>query len=194
MSKGSLVVITGPMYSRKSLELIEEIKNWKYRELPYMAFSPIKDEIFSRGSTHKVPAIHIAKEHSGIISYNTGTAIRNGNNIKAVAIDEVSFYDEGIVNTVMSLLENGIDVVVAGLDKDFRGRPFGSIGDLMALAIEVRKRYTICMKCKKAMGTMTQRLMEDGLTPASFNSQLIAVDGKDIYKYECRCKDCHERG
>jgi thymidine kinase len=193
MIKGELVVITGCMFGRKSLELIEEIKNWEYGQVPYMAFSPIREEIFSRGSTHTIPAIHIPRDHSSFISYNVGTALRAGKKVEAVAIDEVSFYDSGIVEVVSILLDEGINVCVAGLDKDFRNKPFGFIGDLMALAVDVKKRYTVCMKCKKTMATTTQRLLADGLTPAPYSGQLIAVDGGETYKYECRCKDCHER-
>lgn len=194
MTKGKLIVISGPMFGRKSLELIEEIKNWEYAKIPYMAFSPIGEEIFSRGSTHFVSAHHIPKDHASLISYMVGIAIHQGDPIQGVAIDEVSFYDQTIVSTITSLLDNGIDVIVAGLDKNFRNEPFGSIGDLMALAIEVRKRYTVCMKCNHLTATATQRLLKDGITPAPYSTELIAVDGKDIYKYECRCSECHERG
>lgn len=191
--KGDLVVITGSMYGRKSLDLIEEIRNWQFKDIPYVAFSPIKDCIFSRGSNVEIPAVHVPLHHPEIISYTIGTRIRNGEMIKAIAIDEVSFYKPGIVGAVESLLENGIDVTVAGLDTDFRGKPFGSIGDLMAMAIDVKKRYSVCMKCKAALATMTQRL-ENG-NPASYKSPLIVVDKQDVnYTYECRCKNCHEKG
>jgi thymidine kinase len=193
--KGNLKVITGPMYGRKSLDLIEEIKAWEFGDIKYLAFSPVKDAIFSRGSNLEIPAIRISRDLPGIISYQVGVKLKEGHVIQAVAIDEVSFYAPEIVSTIMNLLDEGIDVIVAGLDQDFRGRPFGSIGDLMVLATEVRKLHSICMKCKKAMATMTQRLQADGLTPAPFASQLIAVESESqVYKYECRCKDCHERG
>jgi thymidine kinase len=193
--KGNLKVVTGPMFGRKSLDLIEEIKALEFSDTKYVAFSPIKEVIFSRGSNVQIPAIYIPREHPGFISYQVGVRVKAGEEIKAVAIDEVSFYADEIVSTVMSLLDSGIDVIVAGLDQDFRGRPFGSIGDLMALATEVRKLHSVCMKCKKALATMTQRLMEDGVTPAPFSSQLIAVENETkTYKYQCRCKDCHERG
>lgn len=192
--RGDLTVITGCMYGRKSLELIEEIKSWEYKEISYAAFSPIRDKIFSRGHKDEIQATHITRQHPEMISYNVGISIKEGVPIKAVAIDEVSFYKPGIVQAVEHLLLNGIDVTVAGLDTDFRGKPFGSIGDLMALAIDVRKRYTVCMKCKKNTATMTQRLMEDGVTPVSYTSPLIVIDGSEHYKYECRCKHCHEKG
>jgi thymidine kinase len=193
--KGHLKVITGPMFGRKSLELIEEIKAWEFSETKYLAFSPIKDHIFSRGSNMQIPAIHVPKELPGIISYQVGAKIKEGVEIQGVAIDEISFYGSEIVGAVTSLLDEGIDVIVAGLDQDFRGKPFGSIRDLMTLATEVRKHHSICMKCKKAVATMTQRLMDDGVTPAPFGSSLIVVEGETKkYKYQCRCKDCHERG
>lgn len=191
--KGNLLVITGCMYGRKSLELIEEIKNWEFSNRPYLAFSPIKDSITSRGSNISIPATHIEKDHASFISYHIGVEIQNGKKIEAVAIDEVSFYSEGIVGTIEQLLENGIDVAVAGLDRDFRGKPFGSIGDLMALAVDVRKRFSVCMKCRKAMATMTQRLVNG--EPAPFVGPLIVVEKpNEVYSYQCRCKDCHERG
>lgn len=191
--KGTLTVITGSMFGGKSLDLIEEIKSWEFSGFDYLAFSPIKPFITSRGSNYEVPAIEVEASHSALISYIVGSEIQNGMNIERIAIDEVSFYDAGIVSVIEILLSEGIDVVVAGLDQDFRGKPFGSIGDLMALATEVTKRYSICMKCRVKPGTKTQRLLNG--EPAPFEGDLIVVEHTiKSYTYECRCKDCHERG
>lgn len=193
MKKGKLKVITGSMYGGKSLELIEEIKSWQYRDISYMAFSPIKEKITSRGSNIEIDAIHVGSELPGVISYMVGVSSKAGSKIQAVAIDEVSFYDKGIVQAVSILLDEGIDVVVAGLDQDFRGLPFGAIGDLMAIANDVRKRYSVCMKCKSELANRTQRLLNG--EPAPFAGQLILVDqSSEHYTYECRCSVCHERG
>jgi thymidine kinase len=190
--KGTLTVITGSMYGRKSLDLIEEIKSWEYQSIPYVAFSPIKSSITSRGSNTSIPAVHIVRQHAAIISYYIGSLIQKGQLVKAVAIDEVSFYDEGIVSVVDILLEEGIDVIVAGLDLDFANQPFGYIGDLMTMAVDVRKKYSVCMKCKTALATKTQRLLNG--QPAPLDSPLIVVESEtEQYTYECRCKDCYER-
>jgi thymidine kinase len=190
--KGNLLVITGPMYGGKSLDLIEEIKGWEDSKDTYLAFSPIKDKIFSRATDVEIPAIQIPRDFASMISYMVGSDIKHGIPIKAVAIDEVSFYETPIVGTVLTLLDEGINVAVAGLDQDFRGKPFGSIGDLLILANDVHRHYSMCMKCKTTSATMTQRLLNGKAAP--FNGPLIIIDNEEEkYTYECRCRNCHEK-
>jgi thymidine kinase len=108
--------------------------------------------------------------------------------LDVVAIDEAQFFDDGLALVTQRLLEGGVTVVAAGLDRDFRGHPFGPMPQLMAAADEVMKLKAVCMKCRSFEGSMTQRLI-DG-RPAPRSSPIILVGAAE--SYEARCRDCHE--
>lgn len=197
--KGNLRVFTGCMFTRKSLELIESIKLVSFKNLPYLAISPIREEIFSRGSKDTIPAIMIDKGHPEIISYVIGFKQREMQKkgdtrvLKHVFIDEVQFYGNEITSIIEGMLDQGIDVTVAGLDQDFRGKPFGPMGDLLTLAFEIQKHHTVCMKCKKNKASKSQRLINGH--PAPVDGPLVVVDNEhDEITYEARCIDCHVKG
>jgi thymidine kinase len=105
---------------------------------------------------------------------------------QVVAIDEAQFLDDGIVDLSTSLARRGRRVVLAGLDTDFRGLPFGPMPQLLAVAEIVDKLHAICVLCG-APATRTQRLV-DGL-PASWGSATIMIGGRETY--EARCRACH---
>ena len=104
-----------------------------------------------------------------------------------VAIDEVQFFDEDVVDICEYLADNGLRVMVAGLDKDFRGEPFGVLPDLLTRAEFVTKLTAVCAKCG-APATRTQRIING--KPASFNDPVVLVGAKEAY--EPRCRHCHE--
>lgn len=107
-----------------------------------------------------------------------------------IAIDEAQFFKssgDSLVETVLALSKMGIRVIVAGLDQDFRGQPFGPMPNLLAIAHQVRKLQAICVKCH-GVATMTQRLVNG--EPAFWDDPLEAVGGSEMY--EARCADCHE--
>ena len=105
-----------------------------------------------------------------------------------VAIDEAQFFDEGLAEVAVQLVEGGTTVFVAGLDRNFKGEPFGPMPALMALADDVMKLRAVCMKCRSLEGTMTQRLI-DG-EPAPRSSPVILIGAAE--SYEARCRNCHE--
>ena len=105
-----------------------------------------------------------------------------------VAVDEAQFFDEGLIDVCSRLVEDGLVVLVAGLDRNFKGEPFGPMPGLLAMADDVMKLRAVCMKCRSLQGTMTQRLI-DG-RPASRKSPLILIGAAE--SYEARCRDCHE--
>lgn len=105
-----------------------------------------------------------------------------------VAIDELQFFDEGIVSVINELVSNGKRVIGTGLDLDFKGEPFGSMPQLLAYADKVDKLTAICMKCGSEYAVRTQRLI-DG-QPADKNSPLIMIGADETY--EARCLDCWE--
>jgi thymidine kinase len=103
-----------------------------------------------------------------------------------VAIDEAQFLDRDIVTVVSVLAQRGVRVILAGTDTDFRGEPFGAMGDLMAVAETVDKLRAICMVCG-GEACRNQRLV-DG-RPARWDSPTIMVGGRE--SYEARCRHCH---
>ena len=104
-----------------------------------------------------------------------------------VAVDEVQFFDHDIVDVCEYLADRGLRVMVAGLDKDFRGEPFGVLPELLTRAEFVTKLTAVCAKCG-APATRTQRLV-DG-KPASFEDPIVLVGA--VEHYEPRCRHCHE--
>ena len=103
-----------------------------------------------------------------------------------VAIDEAQFLDPEIVTVASALAARGVRVILAGTDTDFRGEPFGAMGELLAIAESVDKLQAICVICGD-LATRNQRLV-DG-KPARYDSPTILVGGREIY--EARCRHCH---
>ena len=111
------------------------------------------------------------------------------NGCDAVGIDEVQFFDEGIVDAIAALVEGGARVVAAGLAQDFRGLPFGSMPTLLCVAEFVDKLEAVCQRCG-GPATMTQRLL-DG-EPAPYGGATVQIGALD--SYEARCRACYESG
>jgi thymidine kinase len=109
------------------------------------------------------------------------------NDTQVVAIDEVQFFDEDVVGVIQHLADEGVRVIVAGLDQDFRGEPFGHVPTLMALAETVTKLQAICLSCGSP-ASRTQRLING--KPASYDDPIILVGASE--SYEPRCRHCHE--
>jgi thymidine kinase len=110
------------------------------------------------------------------------------NSDEVIGIDELQFFDEEILDVIMQLVKSGKKVIAAGLDLNFRGEPFGPMGELLCFADKVDKLTAICMKCGSEYGNRTQRLV-DG-KPVDKNSPLIMIGGDE--SYEARCLSCYE--
>ena len=182
--EGWLEVICGCMFSGKTEELIRRINVLSYARKNILVFKPKIDDRYSTTeiASHagsKVPCIVIseAKEILNHVNYDTDV----------VAIDEVQFFDEDVVDICEYLADSGLRVMVAGLDKDFRGEPFGVLPDLLTRAEFVTKLTAVCAKCG-APATRTQRIING--KPASFNDPIVLVGAKEAY--EPRCRHCHE--
>lgn len=181
---GWIEVVVGPMYSGKSEELIRRLRRAQIAKQKIQVFKPAIDNRYS---------IEEVVSHSGnkIRAYN----IRNSNDIhkfleedtKVVAIDEVQFLDDGVVDVCRELADKGLRVIAAGLDMDFRGEPFGPTPKLLAIAEFVDKLTAICVKCGSP-ATRTQRLING--KPASYSDPTILVGAKE--SYEARCRQHHE--
>ena len=182
--EGWIEVICGCMFAGKTEELIRRINVLSYARKNILVFKPKIDDRYSTTeiASHagsKVPCIVIseAKEILNHVNYDTDV----------VAMDEVQFFDEDVVDICEYLADSGLRVMVAGLDKDFRGEPFGVLPDLLTRAEFVTKLTAVCAKCG-APATRTQRIING--KPASFNDPIVLVGAKEAY--EPRCRHCHE--
>ncbi|WHE07017.1 thymidine kinase [Thermoanaerobacterium thermosaccharolyticum] len=181
---GYIEVVTGPMFSGKSEELIRRIKRAKIAKQKVQVFKPAIDDRYSidKVVSHNgdnMHAISIVKA-SEILTYAE-------EDTDVFAIDEVQFFDSEIVDIVKEIADSGKRVICAGLDMDFRGEPFGPTPELMAIAEFVDKLTAICMKCGNP-ATRTQRLING--RPANYDDPIIMVGAKE--SYEARCRKCHE--
>ncbi|MCI8541697.1 MAG: thymidine kinase [Erysipelotrichaceae bacterium] len=182
--EGWLEVITGCMFAGKTEELIRRIKVLQYTKKPVMIFKPMIDNRYSSDAV---------VSHAGT-SVNS-IVIRSANEIydyikddtEVIAIDEVQFFDAQIVTICNALADQGKRVMVAGLDMDFRGEPFGVMPALITTAEFVTKLTAVCMKCG-APATRTQRLV-DGKA-ARYSDPVVLVGASEAY--EARCRHCHE--
>jgi thymidine kinase len=182
---GWLEVICGVMFSGKSEELIRRVRRAIIARQRALVFKSHLDARYA--------GLYSVTSHDGsqleAIPIDTATEIlrhvRKGTHM--VAIDEVQFLDEAVIEVVTSLAQQGIRVAMAGTDTDFRGEPFGPMGDLMAVAEQVTKLQAICVRCGD-LACRNQRLI-DG-KPARYDSPTIMVGGQE--SYEARCRHCHQ--
>ena len=181
---GWIEVICGCMFAGKTEELIRRINVLSYAKKDIMVFKPKIDnrysdsEIVSYSGAH-VPCLVVEKAKD-ILKKITS-------DVEVVAIDEVQFFDQDIIEVCEYLADKGIRVMVAGLDKDFRGESFGVMPELLTRAEFVTKLTAICAKCGSP-ATRTQRLING--KPASFEDPIVLVGAKD--HYEPRCRHCHK--
>lgn len=181
---GWVEVICGSMFSGKSEELIRRVRRAKYGKLSVAVFKPAIDDRYAEeyivshnGTSFTAYPISQSMEIIDIIT----------DEVDVVGIDEAQFFDENITKVVDHLAKRGIRVIIAGLDTDFRGEPFGQMPKLMALAESVTKLNAICPVCGSP-ASRTQRLI-DG-KPASYDDPVIMVGASE--SYEPRCRHHHE--
>lgn len=182
---GYIEVITGCMFAGKTEELIRRIKVLEFAKKKIVVFKPTIDNRYSNDyvvshSGSQIKCIN-AKNSSEIAEY-----LKNNLDYEVVAIDEVQFFDDDIYIIINDLANLGKRVMVAGLDMDFRGEPFGVMPKLLTSAEFVTKLTAVCVCCG-APATRSQRLI-DG-KPASYNDPVIKVGASE--SYEARCRHCH---
>jgi len=177
---GWIELICGSMFSGKTEELIRRLVRAEIAKQKVQVFKPSLD--------HRYHADKVSS-HSG--SYYEATVVQNSTEIgdlmaeetDVVAIDEVQFFDWQVAELCDRLANQGRRVIVAGLDLDFRGEPFGPMPLLMAQAELVTKLQAICMVCG-ALASRTQRLI-DG-QPAHYDDPIIMVGASEVYEARCR--------
>lgn len=181
--EGRLDIITGPMFSGKSEELVKRLRRFKVAGLPVKVFNHAIDDRYGK----KIISSH-AKDHWRAIPVSKPDQIPDHitSRTKVVVIDEAQFFDDSLVTIIESLINRHIIIIAAGLDTNFRGEPFGCMPQLLALADgEVLKLKAVCSICKKWNATRTQRLYANG-APASYNEPLVKVGASDSYVARCR--------
>jgi thymidine kinase len=187
-SPGMLEVVCGSMFSGKTEELMYRLRRAEYAKKNVIT---IKHKIDNR------------KSYSCIVSHDGGqreaypissceeglralTALVSDRTVDVIGIDEIQFFPIETVPIIQRLVDEGVRVIVAGLDLDFRGEPFGIVPRLMALADDVKKLRAVCMSCGEE-ANFTQRLING--TPAGYHDERILVGGQECY--EPRCRMCY---
>lgn len=181
---GTIEVIAGVMFSGKSEELIRRVRRALIARRRVQAFKSHLDDRYggiTRISSHTGVEIEALPVDSSAEIFRL---VRPDTEV--AAIDEAQFLDPGIVGVATSLAERGVRVIIAGTDTDFRGEPFGRMGELMAIAEQVEKLQAICVVCGD-LACRNQRLING--RPARFDSPTIMVGGSEAY--EARCRRCH---
>jgi thymidine kinase len=179
---GWLEVVCGPMFSGKSEELIRRLRRAEIAGQRALIVKPTIDNRYDVG--HVVS--HAGAKMRAVTAASSADVERLAAGYDAIGIDEVQFFDDGIVDAIGGLVESGARVVAAGLAQDFRGLPFGAMPTLLCVAEFVDKLEAVCHRCG-GPATMTQRLV-DG-EPAPFEGETIQVGALD--SYEARCRACH---
>jgi thymidine kinase len=186
--RGRLEVITGPMFCGKTDELLRRLRRASIAKQKIQVFKPAFD---IRYSTEKVTS-HAGNEYQAYpVDKITDIPALLEDDVTVVAIDEAQFFGEEIIPVVQDLVDKGLRVIVAGLDMDFRGEPFGLMPVLLAQAEVVDKLHAICMVCGEE-ATRTQRLV-DG-EPAYYDDPIIIVGASEMYEARCRIHHQVPRG
>lgn len=173
---GRIEVICGSMFSGKTEELIRRMKRAKFAKQKVEIFKPAIDTRYSDEDV-------VSHDHNAIPSTPidaSASILLLSSDIDVVGIDEAQFFDSGLVDVCRQLADNGIRVIVAGLDMDFRGQPFGPMPGLCAIADEVSKVHAICVKCGQL---------------ANFSHRTVKNDKQvllgETAEYEPLCRECY---
>jgi thymidine kinase len=173
---GWIEVICGSMFSGKTEELIRRIRRAEFANQPLIMFKP---EIDNRYSEDKVVS-HKGSEFNAVIVKSSQEITSKWNNQKVVAIDEAQFFDEHLVDVCNELADKGVRIIIAGLDMDYLGVPFGPMPKLLAIAEYVTKVHAICVSC----GNLAQ-----------FSHRIASESGQvlvgAVEKYRPLCRTCY---
>lgn len=181
---GWIELICGSMFSGKTEELLRRVRRAEIARQRVQVFKPSIDDRYG---------VSRVASHNGV--GREGISVQSASDILAlvlpetevVAIDEAQFFDDSIVRVCTALADQGKRVIVAGLELDFRGEPFGPMPLLMAQAEHLDKLHAICVVCG-GEASRTQRLVNG--KPAHYNDPIIVVGAQEMY--EARCRRCHE--
>ncbi|HHV00108.1 MAG TPA: thymidine kinase [Bacteroidales bacterium] len=171
--RGSVEVIVGSMFSGKTEELIRRLRRAMFAGLKVEIFKPAVD---MRYSEDKVVS-HDEKSIMSTPVENASSILLLASGVEVVGIDEAQFFDNSLVEVCTMLADGGTRVIVAGLDMDFSGRPFGPIPALMAVAEYVSKVHAICVRCGNLANHSYRKIKSD---------KVVVLGERDIYEPLCR--------
>lgn len=174
--RGTIEVITGSMFSGKTEELIRRLRRARFAGLKVEIFKPTVDNRYSG-------TMIVSHDDKSIMSTpveNAASILLLADNVDVVGIDEAQFFDNSVVEVCNKLADSGLRVVVAGLDMDFLGNPFGPMPALLSIAEYITKVHAICMRCG-SLAQFSHRKSEE--------SQVVVLGEKD--KYEPLCRECY---
>ena len=174
--RGAIEIITGSMFSGKTEELIRRLRRAQFAGLKVEIFKPSMDKRYSETRI-------VSHDEKSIVSTpvdNAASILMLAGEVNVIGIDEAQFFDNSIVDVCTRLADNGIRVIVAGLDIDFMGKPFGPMPALMAIAEFVTKVHAICMRCGNLAHYSFRKSDEE---------QVVVLGEKD--KYEPLCRTCY---
>ncbi|MCS6835071.1 MAG: thymidine kinase [Anaerolineae bacterium] len=180
---GRIEVICGSMFSGKTEELIRRIRRASIAHQTVQVFKPCLDD---RYGIENVTSHNGQKTEAQPVSQAADILQALKPETTVVAIDEAQFFDHEIVQVAQKLAYSGLRVIIAGLDMDFRGEPFGAMPHLLCIAEEVTKLQAICVICGN-LASHTQRLVNH--QPAHYNDPVILVGA--LESYEARCRQHH---
>lgn len=172
---GSIEVICGSMFSGKTEELIRRLRRAQIARLNVEIFKPRTDTRYDETAivSHNQTSIPSTPVDS------SSAILLLGSHVQVVGIDEAQFFDDELPNVCNTLANKGIRVIVAGLDMDFQGKPFGPMPALMAMAESITKVHAVCVKCGN---------------PALYSYRLVPNDARillgEMESYEPRCRHC----
>jgi thymidine kinase len=177
-NSGWIEVICGSMFSGKTEELIRRLKRAENARLNVEIFKPLID---TRYSEEEVVSHNSSTIRSTPVSSSGNILLLTGD-VDVIGIDEAQFFDDGLVEVCNKIANSGVRVIVAGLDMDFRGKPFGPIPSLLASAEYITKVHAICMRC----GSLAQHSFRK-----TKNEKLVVLGEKD--EYEPLCRKCFNK-
>lgn len=175
---GRIEVVCGSMFSGKTEELIRRMRRAKFAKQRVEIFKPTMDTRYSQQDVVSHDK-HVIK--STPVS-SSALVLKKARNIDVVGIDEAQFFDSGLVDVCNQLANRGVRVIVAGLDMDFKGVPFGPIPALCAIADEVTKVHAICVKCGN-LAYVSHRTVQD--------KELVLLG--ETHEYEPLCRECYQK-
>lgn len=176
---GWIEVVTGCMFSGKTEELIRRIRRAVFAGQGVIIFKPFKDNRYSEREV----VSHDEKAYTSTVVQNAEDIILQSQDYPVIGIDEAQFFDHALIDVCQHLALKGRRVIVAGLDLDYKGIPFGPMPHLLAVAEYVTKVHAICPHCGN-LATHSYRLSEE--------QETVVVGEKD--KYEPRCRTCYSMG
>lgn len=177
-------MVCGSMYAGKSEELIRRARRALYAKKCVQVFKPAIDSRYDE----EMVATHMGVKHEAVPVVSVeDLRSRIAPGADYVCIEEVQFFDPSVVDLVVELADQGVEVVCAGLDQDFRRQPFGPMATLLAVADEVVKLRAICIVCGRS-ASHTQRII-DG-KPARWDDPIVLIGATE--SYEARCRRCYK--